>query len=1584
MRVSTVPSARGRVIRHSRVHRPLLLLLFLVLSLLTTRPALAHGVAPLPADPSPLVAHGQDKQGFIHLTLRADRAVAPGETVNLTVEAQPTLDAAALTVQWGLPDGGEFLNGVDQLTMPTVRANEPVSFQRQLRFPTAGVYGVTVGAGFAVGDSMMVNGAAVLYFTVQPGAAAVHHTDPRIDLASQRIIPTTVTVGDEVVAANADGDPCFRIDGVLTRLDRRAVTSGGPFVDSRVPVAHVPVDMMEEDTLFDDYYGTALTDAGGNFHFEFCDDDGVFDDELELYVVVHAEMWDDRGHKVVYVEDSSWIDETHEFESGRQDSEGGSLRFDMAMDVNYNPSDFSAGNGFQSQVFNIADAVYNDWLFWNANSGIFFDDTAEVHFEPGYGDSGSYYQPFWSEITVADGPADNDGWDDSVVMHEWNHFADDLYGCDDTPGGSHSFFQNTGDTELAFSEGYANYYQSAARQMAGDPNANTYFDVTTAGTANSVNLETFNTRNATLNSVFNEGAIAGMLWDLQDGADPVNDANDRVGYGVRPSQDLFTDPAYESNGDIFDDTCNAYVWLKAWRDTGKPATRDTAAAVSQNIGYTPPGFDGVVAAGQTVQAATADALNVVPNALATGYRWWKQLTWVVDTSTSMVGPKLDGAKTVINEQLNDLNNDPQGVDFNLYTFNHETFANTKIFENEFYADRITGPINGLAATSSFDLDCGNVVYGLGAMKQALVNKRAGDLWLFTDGRDAQFPKVEAVVQQLNKQQVKGSIALMGGCATPPLDPNRLNGTEGYIGNAAGPQPSGIAPYMITALRSGGRFLFVEPDQLAQASDILRAQLANSAGAGRWSDYVSDFPFYRWDKLDTNEYRWIDALDTAGGTYHGQPYNAAIPVSLPQPFTLWGKSTDVLWANDDGYFLAGNALDAPTLDILYNSNLQWAFRDCGPRAATADDNVNAAATTAPDEVPCFTNYIQLYSKQEGDWFAVSIIGNAPDGSFSQRAYQVLLNTTTDEIRYQYNAVAPSDSGGAEIAVTDSAAGKRLLVSNKDTNGARAGTGYKFYWAPPQPAKTFTVNVDELMTGVGFLLTGYSGDFEPMGVTDPDGTPVDCNDTANVLCLNLGKVQYVQVNVNGRFGEWHATVDAAPPSNQGTFSFISTAESPIVAETITDRSLFSGAAQRVTVRLGRPTDDGLLTGWLQKPNGDRWGSEFALYDDGAHDDLFAGDGYFGSDDFLPGTGAGYLWVGGTADGIAFQRADEALLTFEPFRMTTTEAEYSNDNDTPTPVAIELTNSDSVYHCYDYDITYPEQWAVWSGNWDYDDLGDYCLGAGETRTQILTVYPAWYEAASGSTGEVTIAFTDVDNPAISDSVTVRFLRQRGPATLVIDNAYSSTYLRPNGSDTAKLRVAVFDEQGFYVQDGTVVQVQTDLGTISPEIAYTVGGLTYMTYTAGTSEGDATITALSGALSESTILHLRNPLPNRITLVASPDDLSGGGSASALVATVYDRWDEPMANQTVRIGLSGDGHYGTINGGEVMTVTTDSNGQITAAFGKADGVLGTADIFAELLVDKGSGIEAVHSAHVPLYLGGGSNPNLDKRIYLPVVVKQ
>jgi hypothetical protein len=78
----------------------------------------------------------------------------------------------------------------------------------------------------------------------------------------------------------------------------------------------------------------------------------------------------------------------------------------------------------------------------------------------------------------------------------------------------------------------------------------------------------------------------------------------------------------------------------------------------------------------------------------------------------------------------------------------------------------------------------------------------------------------------------------------------------------------------------------------------------------------------------------------------------------------------------------------------------------------------------------------------------------------------------------------------------------------------------------------------------LLTGYSGSFEPLAITDPDGNTVSCAE-AGALCLNLDLVQYAQFNTNGRNGDWHVVVDAGP-SGEGTFSFISMAASPIASE------------------------------------------------------------------------------------------------------------------------------------------------------------------------------------------------------------------------------------------------------------------------------------------------------------------------------------------------------------------------------------------------------------------------------------------------------
>lgn len=104
-------------------------------------------------------------------------------------------------------------------------------------------------------------------------------------------------------------------------------------------------------------------------------------------------------------------------------------------------------------------------------------------------------------------------------------------------------------------------------------------------------------------------------------------------------------------------------FLKAWKDLAMPTDAATTATVVQNVGINKP--FGLVAAGTPIGPVQAATLQSVADPL--DYRWWDQVTMVVDNSTSMgTGPaggplKVDAVKSLIHEQVNDLAPAPQGT-----------------------------------------------------------------------------------------------------------------------------------------------------------------------------------------------------------------------------------------------------------------------------------------------------------------------------------------------------------------------------------------------------------------------------------------------------------------------------------------------------------------------------------------------------------------------------------------------------------------------------------------------------------------------------------------------------------------------------------------------------------------------------------------------------------------------------------------------------------------------------------------------------------------------------------------------------------
>lgn len=1519
---------------------------------------------PAAAQTSPGVDRAGGAKNRIEVVLEASTAPAPGGVATLTLSATPLIAAPDLNIRWAVPAGVELL-GRETESLGAVSANQTVQSQRQVRFPSSGIYKIAAEAAFSPGVDIRLGASGVLFFTVRAFTPQVSDRDPQAHSPMHSKMPAQMTLSD--IQPNRPStptrDPCFTVMGSISRMDKPSTPTGfGPNVT--IPLRNAVVEVRESDIFFDDSYGEVVTDASGNFSFPFCDDDGWFDDELEIYVRLWAELRD-SGHTAVEVSDIIGIDEVYEFNTDWFISSGGTLSFNIALTED------------QSEVFNIADAILDAFQLWNDSGGAstgdrIFSEPADARWDPHEDESISHYDSDWGEITIADDPSDPDMWDDSVIIHEWGHMATDEYSCNESPGGPHSANALI-EPRLAWAEGYADYYQSAVRAERGDPFGNLFINLNGMGTMGfSINIETWDVDRPAMVSARNEIAVAATLWDFIDLS---NDGQDTISHGHPMIQSVYTSEAFEDN-----EICTFNTYLKSWVQDGNPADAATAAAVLQNTGFvlSPSGMMTV-----SLESPAVSSETLVPTTLDDSI-WWNRLSFIVDNSASMAGPKLDAAKTALNELVNDLGAEPEGSEFSLSTFNNSSNTNDILFAGQFFPDRINGVINSLAGSGLADPEC--QVNALDALAQGVAGQSGVDAWLFTDGDTYPYdPSVENIRQMLNDQNVRASIVLLGLCpaltteAAPSeeltLAREKLAGAlRAYLGAAAPEPPGGLVPYLLTAINSGGQFLYVDPSQVADAANILRAQITHSAGAGRWSDYVSDSATYRYDRLATFEYEWMDAENDGGmswGTPAGEGY---VTVNLPFSFDFYdtgGYSTVYVYEN--GYLTWGSASGGqPNNTPLPNPDApNEAIYPLWDDLET-EQLCRVETPSSPESPECGVTGT-IYSKEEGDWFAIEWAKFYPPiGSVD---FEVLLNRINGEIRYQYE-ILPDGAGSATIGLENKEGNSAVQVSYNDADGASEGMGYKFIPAPPKPAQTYSVAVDSLMDGVGFLLTGYSGDFDPLIVRYPNGTLVDCEDTADVLCLDLGLVQYVQVNVNGRVGDWKATVGAGP-SGGGTFSFMSMAASALGVDSRGDHSLSSSSGSTILTDLGQAVDDNQLTAWFRRTDGAAVGSIFNLYDDGAHGDGLAGDGIFGSPPYTPsGQGSAYLWVEGQLGGIDFERSDPVPYTFFPLDVDALGdlneagvAEAANLGGA-TQLEFQITNNDAFTHYYFLDVSLPEGWRLEG----LPPLGLLSLDPGESHVEAVDVYMgpgSSNDLPSGATGEVHLTVLELEKMEMSDTATARVTRRRSPASIVIHNPTPG--IRPNG-DQAPLEIFVLDDQQVSVADGTAVALTASIGEISPTIGLTEGGIIRATFTSDASTGEALITADATNLAvATTTIDVNHPSPHRIELAVSDDSLQANGASTAnLVATVTDRWGTPMPGQLVRIGVTGDGQLGLIQGGEVVTGTTNTEGQLMVVY-TAGTLAGQPQVRAELLTLEGS------SYHVGIE--ASRRLNLLLSLYLPLV---
>ena len=113
---------------------------------------------------------------------------------------------------------------------------------------------------------------------------------------------------------------------------------------------------------------------------------------------------------------------------------------------------------------------------------------------------------------LGDHTVDCDGFDDSVILHEYGHLVAHLYSRDDSPGGPH-YLGDAHDLRLAYSEGWANYFSCAVRgtpfyiDTVADQNFNLIFEIETPSVPGVPGLP--------VTGPENQLAVSALFWDLQ-------------------------------------------------------------------------------------------------------------------------------------------------------------------------------------------------------------------------------------------------------------------------------------------------------------------------------------------------------------------------------------------------------------------------------------------------------------------------------------------------------------------------------------------------------------------------------------------------------------------------------------------------------------------------------------------------------------------------------------------------------------------------------------------------------------------------------------------------------------------------------------------------------------------------------------------------------------------------------------------------------------------------------------------------------------------------------------------------------------
>jgi hypothetical protein len=160
--------------------------------------------------------------------------------------------------------------------------------------------------------------------------------------------------------------------------------------------------------------------------------------------------------------------------------------------------------------------------------------------------------------------------------------------------------------------------------------------------------------------------------------------------------------------------------------------------------------------------------------------------------------------------------------------------------------------------------------------------------------------------------------------------------------------------------------------------------------------------------------------------------------------------------------------------------------------------------------------------------------------------------------------------------------------------------------------------------------------------------------------------------------------------------------------------------------------------------------------------------------------------------------------------------------------------------------------------------------------------------------------------------------PTGTLLTISASPSEITANGTST--IRVTALRANGTPVNPGTIVRLDTTLGSVDAQVEVDETGVATATLRGDGRIGVATVTARSGSSEAAMVEVMVGRSAANVSLQATPSQVSEDGGTITLLAVVRDDDGEPLANATVNFTTE----VGRLlSGGSILR--TDSGGQIT-----------------------------------------------------------